>query len=210
MSSSKQRRSEPNTRVNAIDEESHARWLRLVGAVVVVVAIGAVIAVANSLSDDTAESKGGEAAEATFGPHYSGLQARRERAGVSTEGAPTASAHTHPHLSVWANGKQVHVPADIGIDPQRPPTDMASLHTHTPDGTIHNEGQADPTLGMFFAVWGVALSPNRLGPYLASQSKAVQMWVDGKPSWAFAALKLRDRQRIVVSFGKPSARPPQS
>jgi hypothetical protein len=67
---------------------------------------------------------------------------------------------------------------------------MAGLHTHDDTGTIHNEGQADATLGQFFAIWGVPFSRDRLGPYRAGRDGVVQMWVDGRPSTAWESLKL--------------------
>lgn len=82
-----------------------------------------------------------------FGQHWPGLEARRKAAGVTTMSRPTARAHTHPHLRVWIDGQRIRVPAGIGIDPARPAGDMAALHTHSNDGKIHNEGQADATLG---------------------------------------------------------------
>lgn len=143
-----------------------------------------------------------------FGQHYDGLAQRRVAAGVSTMAAPTASVHTHPQLAVWANGRRVPVPADIGIDPRNDPGQMAGLHTHDDSGTIHNEGQADATLGQFFAVWGVPFSSERLGPYRARNDRVVQMWVDGKPSQAWGSLKLGDGQDIRVAFGPERTTPP--
>jgi hypothetical protein len=191
----------------ATAREQRVRRLRILaaGAVALVALVGVV-----ALADSGGGGGGGaeQASESPFGPHYAGLQQRRARAGVSTMSAPTANIHIHPQLSVWVDGAPVEVPANIGIDPRRPPGDMASLHTHTPDGIIHDEGQGNGTLDQFFAVWGVPLSPSQLGPYRAGGGKVVQMWVDGKPSRAFGALKLQDKQRIVVSLGKPSERPP--
>jgi hypothetical protein len=111
-----------------------------------------------------------------FGQHYDGLEQRRVAAGVATMASPTADVHTHPHLAVWANGRRVPVPADIGIDPRNDPGEMAGLHDD--NGTIHNEGQADATLGQFFAVWGVPFSNDRLGPYRAGEDGIVQLWVN--------------------------------
>jgi hypothetical protein len=85
-----------------------------------------------------------------FGQHYEGLEQRRVAAGVSTMALPSADVHAHPQLAAWAKGRRLPVPADIGIDPHEDPGQMAGLHTHDDDGTIHNEGQADATLGQFF------------------------------------------------------------
>jgi hypothetical protein len=188
--------------------ERRARRLRLAAAgalaVILIAGVVALVTTSGGVSDEPLPA----GSESTFGPHYAGLQQRRERAGVSTMASPTASIHIHPVLAVWVNDKPIAVPANIGIDPRRPPGDMASLHTHTADGVIHDEGQGNATLGEFFAVWGVPFGRDRLGPYRAGAGKRVQMWVDGKPSGAYGALPLRDGERIVISFGSPSTRPP--
>jgi hypothetical protein len=145
--------------------------------------------------------------EGPFGPHYAGLERRRLAAGVPTMAEGDPAIHVHPLLVLYASGRRTGVPANIGIDPARPPAQMAGLHTHDGSGTLHVEGVRGATLGQFFQVWGVPLSAQRLGPYRADGRRAVRMWVDGRPSRAFGALALRDGQRIVVSYGA-ARRPP--
>jgi hypothetical protein len=147
--------------------------------------------------------------EAAFGAHYQGLQARRTAAGVPTmaEAQTVCAAHFHPAIKVYVNGKQIPIPVNIGIDPGKSPTEMAGLHTHDSSGTIHNEAGTQSRLGQFFAVWGVPFSSTRLGPYRATKSKKVRMWVDGKPSREFGALQLEDGQQIVVSYGRKADDP---
>ncbi|HEV8176344.1 MAG TPA: hypothetical protein VGP44_01520, partial [Gemmatimonadales bacterium] len=140
--------------------------------------------------------------------HYVGLQQRRKQAGMPTMmDTMNSPIHYHPMLKVFANGHQVAVPANIGIDPTKDPMQMAGLHTHDTSGTIHVEGARRATLDKLFKIWGVPLSSQQLGPYHAAGRKALRMWVNGKPSRAFGALKLADRQRITISFGTDS-RPP--
>jgi hypothetical protein len=152
-----------------------------------------------------AGGNGGSSASADsalFGQHYDGLQDRMGAVKVPTMmETMSSSSHFHPHLAVYVNGKQVEVPADIGIDPSQPSMQMAGLHTHDASGTIHDEGMASSRLGQFFSVWGVPFSAQRLGPHRASGSNVVRMWVDGKPSRAFGALNLADGQQIVVAYG---------
>lgn len=145
--------------------------------------------------------------DAPFGPHYDGLEERRLAAGVPTM-SEGGGSHFHPLLAVYVNGQPVTVPANIGIDPAKPPTEMAGLHTHDETGTIHNEAGSGATLGDFFAVWGVPFDGRRLGPHRAGGGKAVRMWVDGEPSRRFDKLRLEDEQQIVVSFGPRDAPPP--
>jgi hypothetical protein len=141
-------------------------------------------------------------ASAPFGQHYSGLVQRRKAAKVPTMMETMNSpVHLHPVLKVLVDGREVPVPANIGIDPLADGMQMAGLHTHDTTGTIHVEGVRGARLGQFFAVWGVPFSARQLGPYHASAGKSVRMWVDGKASDAYGALELADGQRIVVSFG---------
>jgi hypothetical protein len=143
-----------------------------------------------------------------FGQHYEGLQERRLAAGIPTMSEPGSGEHFHPILAVYARGKKITIPVNIGIDPNLPPSEMVGLHTHDELGTIHVENATDPTLGQFFEVWGVPFSRKGLGPYRADGEDVVRMWVDGKPSQAFGALKLADGQQIVVSFDARNAAPP--
>jgi hypothetical protein len=160
-----------------------------------------------------ATTGGGEEAPETppgapFGPHYEGLEQRRHAAGVPTM-AEGGGEHFHPQLQVFADGEEIAVPANIGIDPARPPTEMAGLHTHDDSGTIHNEAGSGATLSDFFAIWGVPFSERELGPHDAAGSKTVRMWVDGQPSQEFGDLELEDGQEIVIAYGpKDSPAPP--
>jgi hypothetical protein len=145
-------------------------------------------------------------AQAAFGPHYEGLEDRRDDADVPTM-AEGGGSHFHPLLAVYANGEQVTVPANIGVDPAKPQTEMVGLHTHDDTGTIHNEAGTGATLGDFFAIWGVPLSPTQLGPFQAKGAKTVRMWVDGKPSQRLGDLVLEDGQKIVIAYGTDSQVP---
>jgi hypothetical protein len=163
-------------------------------AVLAAFVIGALLLTVIGGSDSSAPEPG------AFGQHYQGLEQRRLEAGVPTMGEGGGS-HFHPRLSVYANGKRVKVPANIGIDPTNPPTEMAGLHTHDETGEIHNEAGRGATLGDFFAIWGVPIGAQRLGPYRAGGAKAVRMWVDGRPSRRLGGLVLKDGQRIFMTYG---------
>jgi hypothetical protein len=188
--------------------ERRTRRLQLTGATALALVVLAGLATLTTVGNGSRTRALPAGASGPFGQHYDGLEQRRVAAGVSTMAAPSADVHTHPRLAVWANGRRVPVPADIGIDPRKDPGQMAGLHTHDDDGTIHNEGQADATLGQFFAVWGVPSSKERLGPYRAGSDGADQMWVDGRPSQAWGSLKLADGQDIRITFGPKRATPP--
>lgn len=201
------RRQERVAREQAASQEARRRRLYgiVAGSILVVATAVAVIVVVASGGGGGS----GKASEVAFGTHYRGLQARRTAAGVPTmgEAQSVGAAHFHPFIKVFVNGKQIPVPANIGIDPGKSPLEMAGLHTHDTSGTIHNEAGTQSQLGQFFAVWGVPFSSTRLGPYRVTKVKRVKMWVDAKPSHAFGALQLRDGQQIVVSYGRKSDDP---
>lgn len=108
--------------------------------------------------------------------------------------------HYHPHLQIIMNGKEVPVPANIGVDPASGA--MSALHTHEGDGTIHIEadraGQAF-TLGQLFTQWGVKLSATQIGGVRAKDGETVVLTsngvsVPGDP----AQLRLEPEQEIVL------------
>jgi hypothetical protein len=147
----------------------------------------------------------------SFGTNYPGLEERRLAAGVPTMGDSSAGgAHIHPKLAVFVRGERIELPANVGIDPARSPMEMAGLHTHDASGLIHVENAADPTLGQFFEIWGVSLSPTQLGPHQAKNSESVRVWVDGRPSTQLEDLVMEDGQQIAVVLGlrEASAPPP--
>jgi len=66
--------------------------------------------------------------------------------------------HYHAHLTLLRNGKQVKVPAFIGIDFKH--QCLYWLHTHDATGIMHIESPDTRTytLGQWFDVWGKPLS----------------------------------------------------
>lgn len=172
---------------------SRAAAAYFVATLVVAAGIAGLVAVL-SASDDSGSS--GADVSTAFAPRYENLEERRLAAGIPTM-AEGGGEHFHAQLKLYADGREIVVPSNIGIDPLAPQTDMAGLHTHDTTGTVHNEAGTGATLGDFFAVWGVDLSATRLGPY----SGPLRMWVDGKPSRALEDLLLEDGQEIVLASG---------
>jgi hypothetical protein len=193
----------------AAAKRRRTRRLRLAGtgvAVLVAVGAGAAAVALNGAGDDPGGQAGLAPGEITgaFGQHYAGLDARRDAAGVTTMmDTMSSQVHLHPQLTILANGKPLSVPANIGIDPRQDGMQMASLHTHEEPGVIHVEGMEPATLGQFFAVWGVSLSADRLGPY----RQPVRMWVDGERSRAFGTLSLAHKQRVILAVGRGGPKP---
>lgn len=116
------------------------------------------------------------------------------------------SYHAHALLSVYRNGQQVAVPANLGFDQAGR---HSSLHTHTPDGVIHMEAD-DPypyTLAHVMTTWGVRFEPGQLGGDIAAGANKVHVYINGKPAAPDAPLK--DGDNVVVAYGAPGSFPTQ-
>ena len=125
-----------------------------------------------------------------------GLADRIEKLGFPPVG--DESYHAHALLTVYRDGKELPVPADLGFDERGA---HSSLHTHTPDGVIHMEAD-DPypyTVSHVMTTWGVAFGADRLGGETATGEKKVHVYVNGKPSTPNAELK--DGDNVVVAYG---------
>ena len=133
-----------------------------------------------------------------------GLPERIERAGLQEGG----SEHVHPKLAVKVRDKEIAVPANMGVGGVHAP-----MHTHDPDGVMHVEGEPDPTLEEFMAMWGVRLTPRELGPHTSNDRERVRMWVRKPGAERFEEmpvrpeLKLEDKQQIQLYYG-PDAQAP--
>src|ERR687885_198428 len=82
-----------------------------------------------------------------------GCGEKSEKVANVISGPGNVKYHHHAQLHVYNDGLLVPVPTHIGLGPGGP----AALHTHAPGGVIHIEASRPfkPTLGAFFAIWGV-------------------------------------------------------
>ena len=103
------------------------------------------------------------------------------------------------HLNVTVDGKQITIPANIGIDPKLHKDNSldiygpqkSPLHTHTASGTVHVESKiiANYTLGEFLNVWGLPLA-----------GKTVNMTANGIPVADFRNQILNDGDYINLAL----------
>lgn len=98
--------------------------------------------------------------------------------------------HIHPRLRIFVDGKEETIPSDIGMRGCE-----RAIHTHDMSGVIHVEAQDrhEYTLNEFFATWG---------KLLVREGYGMEIIVDGAPSTEFGALKLKDKQDIMVQYKK--------
>jgi hypothetical protein len=106
--------------------------------------------------------------------------------------------HIHPTLELIINGKNVEVPANIGVGP----TCMTALHTHTPDGIIHVESpeKRDFTLADFFAVWDQPFTKDEILGYKADATHRIKVTVDGTEVDTFEYTVLKDGEHVVINY----------
>jgi hypothetical protein len=125
---------------------------------------------------------------------------------IPTFGNPLAM-HEHAHLDLFVNGSPVTVPANIGFGRDV----QAALHTHDTSGVVHmesNQADATFTLGEFFDVWGLKLTPTCIGGYCDAGGNTLRVFVDGEPYQGDPrSLSLHDQQEIVVAYGSSSQVP---
>lgn len=127
--------------------------------------------------------------------------------------------HIHQHLTLYDHGRQVSVPADIGIPGGESfATCYYWIHVHENDpGIIHVESPNAKTytLGNFFDIWKATASTAQPAgdAYVrklqaAAKNGDVTVFVNGKP-WhrSYRAVPLVQHAVITVEIGKPVVPP---
>jgi hypothetical protein len=130
------------------------------------------------------------------------LQQRLRAIGLDPLTAEGQVLHIHQHLDLFAAGRRVTVPANIGIDASG--RYLAALHTHDSTGIMHVESPTavSYTLGQFFGVWGVRLDARCIGGLCASGAKRLKTWVNGRPvAGDPTRIILDEHQEIVLAYG---------
>jgi hypothetical protein len=134
--------------------------------------------------------------------NVAGLGARLKALGLPALAQEGTALHIHQHLDLYVDGRRTTVPAGIGIDESQ--GFISPLHTHNESGVIHVESPdvRTFTLGQFFAVWGVRLTPSCVGGYCATGAKRLWVFVDGRPlSGDPRLLPLGEHEEILVAYG---------
>jgi hypothetical protein len=122
------------------------------------------------------------------------------------QGEQTA-VHYHAHLTLYMNGSQVQLPAQVGIASNG--SCFYWLHTHDTTGVIHIESPSnrDFTLGNFFRIWGEQFPQLNYRPELDT-SNGWQVYLDGKPyNGDFHNLVLKSHMVITLAYQSPNIQP---
>ncbi|HEU5156469.1 MAG TPA: hypothetical protein VFU43_05690 [Streptosporangiaceae bacterium] len=124
-------------------------------------------------------------------------------AGLNVAPSEGNALHIHAHLDVFVNGKEVPVPANLGIS--RSGNELAELHTHDDTGVLHIESPSKDkrfTLGEVFSEWNVRLTPTQIGGLTTDAARTLTAYVDGKKQAGDpAAIQLTAHRQIALVFG---------
>jgi hypothetical protein len=99
--------------------------------------------------------------------------------------------HWHPQLTIFVNGEQKQIPANIGLAGGHKP-----IHTHDDLPVIHLEFQRivrtqDITLNRFFEAWGMDM---------LAFGATVTMNVNGEPNTVLGDYVFRDGDKIELKY----------
>ncbi|MGN6669382.1 MAG: hypothetical protein ACTHKH_20800 [Trinickia sp.] len=128
--------------------------------------------------------------------------------------ADAGNSYTYTHLSIYVNGQQLAIPANVGIVQPTlaaPKGCVYPLNTVDESGKIHmDEANTTYTLGQFFAIWGQPLTTTNVAG-IAASSYTVYVNKDGalsKYSGCACDLVLPPKGEITIVIGTPLAQIP--
>ncbi len=214
----KQRREQARATRKELEQAQLARAVRRtrltqLAIVVTVVVVGLVIALVATSGGGTKHtpttgsgaSTGLQTTPAPWPPEYSGLEARLLALNLPSQS--DNAYHVHADLQVYVEGRQVPVPANIGIDPEG--RFLAPLHTNDTSGVIHMEASAvyPFKLGQVFTIWGLKFTSTQLGGYVAGGGNILAVYVNGKPVTNPVEYVMQPHDLILVGYGKPGSFP---
>jgi hypothetical protein len=184
------------------------RRLAWAGGIAVLIAAGVLFLTRDSSSTRPDQLAGELVTEAPWPANADEAEARSDAIGLPPESP--IQMHEHSNLQIFVHGQAQAVPTDIGIDRATTPPFVASLHTHEDSGTIHMESSVTRTftLGEFFDIWGVRLSPSCMGAYCNAGQDRLQVFVNGEEfTGSIRDVETNDQDVIVVTFGTPDELP---
>jgi len=209
----RQRRRQAALARQAAERHRRQRRRRLqIAAALAALALATLAVIAISRAGHSREAPaalpGMQTGPAPWGANTADLAARLRAIGVPPlDPVEGTAVHIHQHLDIYVDGGKVPVPALIGIDPA---AGFAPLHVHDTSGVIHVESPTvrSYTLGQFFAVWGVRLTPSCLGGDCAGSGRALRVYVNGRLDQADpTTLVLEPHQEIVIAYGTAAQLP---
>ncbi len=124
---------------------------------------------------------------------------------IACEANEQVSYHIHAHVSIYINGQQQLIPANVGINQQQ--GCYYWLHTHDTTGVIHIEAPQPITykLGNFFHIWSQQFAQSQY-PIELNDTTGWQVYVDGKPYQGdFNNISMTAHKLITLAYNSPKA-----
>ncbi len=143
----------------------------------------------------TIEGRGSRARAGGAATVRPAAEALEQRLVPTVDGMETLM-HLHAHLSIFVDGQQIAVPANIGISP----SGTRPVHTHDDTGRIHIESNVirDFHLSDLFASWGQPFTKDQLLSYRVGPDRVLTMTVNGTPTDALGDWTFHDHDDIVL------------
>ena len=169
-----------------------------IAIVAVIIAVVGVVVVARLLSTSASASTN---------------QANAPVNGITCDSSEGAVQHIHAHVTIYINGSQATIPANIGIA-----TDGSCyywLHTHQiqgDSGVIHIEAPNTKTftLGNFADIWGQRFSQLNY-PIELNSTSGWQVYVNGNAySGNWRDVPLTSHAAITIAYNSPNIKPDTS
>jgi hypothetical protein len=124
---------------------------------------------------------------------------------IQCDAAEQLAFHNHAHLSIYIDGKNVSLPAQVGITNNC----FYWLHTHDTTGVIHMEAPKPVklTLGTFLQLWRDQFSRLQYQDQLSSTT-GWTVYIDGKPyNGDFNKIELKSHELITLAYNSPNVKP---
>jgi hypothetical protein len=111
-------------------------------------------------------------------------------------------SHTHSSLSIFIDGSEVLLSANIGIQDSECPEGMRGIHTHDDSGTLHIEtpNQIDAPIGAFFNIWGEIFNSERILDNTANSDYEIEMRVNGEINEEYENYIMLDGDNIEIYY----------
>lgn len=126
--------------------------------------------------------------------------------GIRCDRGEQLAYHIHVDLKLFDEGKEVTIPANIGVHPSC----MYWIHTHDTTGKIHIESPEPRTFRLrdFFKIWGRSITAEEFLGKPVTPDKPLKITVNGEPYFGDPGdIELRDNMLIVIQYGRTPPTP---
>lgn len=182
----------------------------ILGIIIVIIALLVAGKVETNKSTTVADTNlpGMQTSNGPWDAETSHLRERLGALGLPALSEEGNALHIHQHLDIFIHGKEISVPAEIGINQLA--GFISPIHTHDTSNIIHVESPTvqDFNLGQFFDIWGLQFTQNKIGGYQTDNQNTLQVFVDGKVFTGDPrTIVLQSHQEIVIVYGTPEESP---